>query len=127
MNILLLRLYIWFSELFSNKKNYYTVRYSKLESNSFLTILEHDYQWSKLAKTFIKTHNTCVLCTTLKNLEVHHKKPWQLFPDLRYNEKNLITLCRECHFRFGHCLNWKNYNDKIEELSSVIKYYLIKK
>lgn len=30
-------------------------------------------------------------------LEVHHIKSWAKFPELRYDLKNAVTLCLECH------------------------------
>jgi hypothetical protein len=39
----------------------------------------------------------CTECDSKKKLEIHHKKPVSLFPELRINMDNAVTLCRECH------------------------------
>lgn len=36
-------------------------------------------------------------CTHTKRLQAHHIKPWAMYPSLRYNVANGITLCRYCH------------------------------
>lgn len=55
-------------------------------------------------KALDRDNHECQLCRSVKNLEVHHKKPIATFD--RSNEKwykeankiqNLITLCRSCH------------------------------
>jgi hypothetical protein len=47
-------------------------------------------------------------------LEVHHIRPFHLYPQLELEPGNLITLCerdgRDCHFTFGHFHNWANLN-----------------
>lgn len=41
---------------------------------------------------------TCQLCKTVRrNLQAHHKFPWALFPSLRFEVSNGITLCKGCH------------------------------
>jgi 5-methylcytosine-specific restriction endonuclease McrA len=53
------------------------------------------------------------------NLNVHHKKPFHLFPQLELEPTNLITLCMEsgkdCHIKLGHGDNFKAYNPNVEE------------
>jgi len=36
-------------------------------------------------------------CGSKKRLNVHHIKPWSKAAALRFDENNLITLCRSCH------------------------------
>jgi 5-methylcytosine-specific restriction endonuclease McrA len=36
-------------------------------------------------------------CTKTKRLQVHHVEPWSKASSLRFEEYNLITLCKSCH------------------------------
>jgi len=36
-------------------------------------------------------------CGSNKRLNVHHIQPWSKASSLRFDENNLITLCRKCH------------------------------
>lgn len=42
---------------------------------------------------------TCVKCKKNKgvDLEVHHIRPWSKHINLRFNVRNGVTLCRQCH------------------------------
>lgn len=76
--------------------------------------------WHKARELHLKLHPVCAACGGTEDLEVHHKKPFHLHPELELNEENLITLCenqgQQCHFHFGHCaLSWKCYNPHVEE------------
>ena len=75
-------------------------------------------QWKTVRDKFIKKNPCCEVCGATKNLTVHHKLPFHVFPHLELDEKNLVTLCEgdvvNCHFLFGHLLNWKNYNKDID-------------
>lgn len=71
--------------------------------------------WRKVRKEFIKECDRCEVCETKKRLEVHHIKPYHLFPELELELTNLITLCRRCHLLFGHLDNWRNFNNEVIE------------
>lgn len=43
-------------------------------------------------------------------LQVHHLIPVSVDYDLQYDFDNLITLCRNCHFLFGHLKKWTSFN-----------------
>lgn len=87
-----------------------------LNSGTSFVILHSDYEWRKAREKHIEIETTCQMCETDKKLEVHHIVPWHVSTDLRYDPENLITLCRACHFRFGHYLNWKDFNPNIRTL-----------
>ena len=62
--------------------------------------------------------NKCQFCTEGScNLEIHHIKSWSEYPELRYEETNLITLCKICHIPIIH-----NGNQTIPVHEATTKY-----
>lgn len=62
-------------------------------------------QWRKAV--YKRDGYVCQDCGTKKDLQAHHIKPWQRYPELRYEVNNGITLCRKCHLKaHGGC--WQN-------------------
>ncbi len=59
-------------------------------------------EWVYVRNQFVRRHPRCEACGGSYNLNVHHIKPFHLYPELELDEGNLITLCREHHFRIGH-------------------------
>lgn len=78
---------------------------------------ERSSLWPKVRREYLKYHNTCAVCGGKKKLNVHHIKPFHIFPKDELNIKNLITLCeesgRECHLQFGHLGSYKSWNKNI--------------
>jgi len=78
-------------------------------------------KWPSVKKVWLKENKTCVVCGGKTKLNVHHKKPFYLFPELELDPTNLITLCEagkrgvNCHCHFGHIGDWKSYNLNVEE------------
>ena len=74
-------------------------------------------EWPKVEKEFREKHSICEACGSSKNLNVHHKKPFHLYPQLELEPSNLITLCmdKECHLKLGHGGDWKAYNPHVVE------------
>lgn len=74
-------------------------------------------QWSTIEKAHIAQSPACIVCGTLggllNKLNVHHILPFHLHPALELDPNNLATLCRICHFIFGHLWNWKKYNPSL--------------
>lgn len=73
--------------------------------------------WPKVEKDFLSKNPTCAICGSHDRLNVHHKKPFHLHPELELDETNLITLCmsnKECHLLIGHGDDFKAYNPNIE-------------
>ncbi len=72
--------------------------------------------WPRVRAEHLAANPACAACGKTKGLEVHHKKPFQLFPDLELARDNLITLCepQNCHYLFGHGLDWKAYNPAVD-------------
>lgn len=80
--------------------------------------------WPHERDLFLKTNGKCACCGATKLLNVHHKKPYHLFPELELVHDNFITLCESpthnCHFILGHCLDWTAYNPRVEELVKIL-------
>lgn len=57
--------------------------------------------FNKLVKEVLaRDSNCCTWCNNTSGsskLNVHHIKQWMYFPDLRFDQKNLVTLCTTCH------------------------------
>lgn len=83
--------------------------------------------WPAVRAWKLKHFPTCAACGGAEKLEVHHKMPFHLWPDLELDQDNLITLCeseRQCHLHIGHLGNWSKYNpnvdqDAVDELASL--------
>lgn len=75
--------------------------------------------WPRVRDEFLAKEPYCQVCKSRKNLNVHHKKPYHLFPDMELDPNNLITLCEggpvNCHLLFGHLFNWSDYNPHVQE------------
>ena len=56
-------------------------------------------EWKKAI--FDRDNDTCQKCLVRGGeLEAHHILPWALFPELRFEVENGITLCETCHDRY---------------------------
>src|SRR3972149_7060759 len=82
-------------------------------------------KWENIKYCFLLKHDSCAACGSKNRLQVHHKLPFGLYPELELDENNLITLCMgkyECHFKIGHGESWvrnnKNIDDDIKELKA---------
>ena len=74
--------------------------------------------WRSVERSFLETHPQCAACDGKTRLQVHHKKPYALFPELELELSNLVTLCMgelECHLRIGHGGSFRFYNPHIEQ------------
>lgn len=72
-------------------------------------------EWFKVREEFISENGAfCRVCNKTTKLNVHHIIPFHIDPDLELDKNNLIILCTNrpinCHYFFGHLLNWKAYN-----------------
>ena len=70
---------------------------------------------TKLSRAWLSCHPTCEACGSKRGVEVHHVQPFHLFPALELKWSNLMSLCRECHFRTGHSLLWAAWNPHARE------------
>lgn len=79
--------------------------------------------WRKVEKEFLEENSECAACGSKNRLNVHHIKPFHLFPELELEKSNLITLCmskNECHLRLGHGSNFKSYCPEIKKYAKQI-------
>lgn len=76
-------------------------------------------KWRKRRKIHITAFPLCVVCGK-KGSEVHHVKPFHLFPHLELESTNMATMCRKHHFIFGHLENWKLFNDRFWHICFVV-------
>ena len=88
------------------------------ENRTFGAVRSKD--WPKVRKEHLKLHPRCELCGSDKVLEVHHKKPFHVHPELELDPDNLMTLCEAgtngiiCHRAFGHLGSYKSMNETID-------------
>jgi 5-methylcytosine-specific restriction endonuclease McrA len=82
-------------------------------------------KWSTLRKNFLKQNTKCAVCGGTYRLEVHHKQPFHINPELELDPNNLIVLCEakkngiNCHLAFGHLGNFKSLNPSVESDSEI--------
>ena len=71
-------------------------------------------------KRLVADHPNCAVCGGNKKVEVHHKHPFHVHPELELEPSNFITLCENdkdgvnCHLLFGHLGNFKSVNLSVE-------------
>jgi len=73
--------------------------------------------WPAYRRAWLAAHNFCRACGLTDKLEVHHKKPFHLHPELELDPTNYITLCEsatECHLKIGHLDDWHSFNPNVE-------------
>ncbi len=77
-------------------------------------------KWPAVRKQHLGLNPACAVCGGTKKVEVHHKKPFHLHPELELEPTNLISLCEakkngiNCHLFFGHLGNFKGVNPEVE-------------
>jgi hypothetical protein len=85
------------------------------------SILRDSGRWRRVSREFRARNPSCALCRSNKSVEAHHIVPWHRSEALRYDEANLISLCRDDHFKFGHFNNWKASNPGISALAAFVQ------
>jgi len=83
--------------------------------------------WRHVRAVHLKANPSCEVCSCTDKLEVHHRKPFHLFPLLELEPSNLITLCESnksgynCHLFVGHMGNYRNYNKHVEKTVEFVR------
>lgn len=76
-------------------------------------------EWPEVRRAHLELEPTCRACGGSRLLQVHHKAPFHLHPELELQQSNLITLCEkpghDCHFVFGHFHDWRLFNPDVEQ------------
>jgi 5-methylcytosine-specific restriction endonuclease McrA len=76
-------------------------------------------QWPEAREAHLKSEPKCQGCGGTDHLQVHHIQPFHEHPELELDQANLITLCEhpahDCHFHFGHLLDWYSSNPQVRE------------
>lgn len=72
-------------------------------------------EWNKLRDRVVKEAGECQACNSKRFLEAHHMTPVHVWPEGELMEANLIVLCRDCHFTFGHLKDWSSWNVYVEK------------
>ena len=81
-----------------------------------LTFPARSSKWPAARSAYLKINKTCAVCNGTKNLEVHHKQPFHVRPELELDPTNFIALCEagthgvNCHLLVGHLGNFKSVN-----------------
>lgn len=73
-------------------------------------------QWPSVEKRFLNLNPYCAACGSTRELQVHHVKPFHLFPKLELQPDNLLTLCmdeKDCHLMVGHGGYFAAYNPNV--------------
>lgn len=74
-------------------------------------------KWPAVRDAHLKRSPSCVCCGRRTDLNVHHVKPYHLFPELELDDGNLVTLCEgpsNCHWLVGHRgLSWETYQPDV--------------
>ena len=90
-----------------------------------------NWSWQKCKRLFYKkVPKVCACCGSKKKVELHHKKPRHLFPELALEHTNLIALCgggKGCHFHIGHLNSYFTYNENIEDVAFYVMENSVKK
>lgn len=74
--------------------------------------------WPSVRDKHLSENPVCAACGSKKNLQVHHKRPFHVHPELELDPVNLITLCMddwECHLMIGHGDSFRAFNPDVLE------------
>ena len=82
---------------------------------------QRDAQWKNVRTEHLKKFPECAVCGKVGKIianNVHHCIPVHIDKSRELDiENNLITLCREDHYTFGHLKSWFSYEKDIKKIS----------
>ena len=75
--------------------------------------------WPAFRKEQIKKHPFCAVCKRTSRLQLHHKIPFHVAPELELSEQNTVVLCARikvlnCHIVYGHLGNFQRINPFVD-------------
>lgn len=77
---------------------------------------------TKVMRAHRAKHPWCRLCGRRKRVQIHHKFPVSIFPELAADPLNLLTLCaKRCHITIGHNGNYKNYVENVDDVCRLLR------
>lgn len=86
---------------------------------------KEEYEYIQLKKqAFNRDNHECQNCKVKDNLCGHHILPYKFKRKANLDIDNIITLCKKCHFTFGHNSNWKQFNIDLVNNTLIEKYSL---
>ena len=85
--------------------------------------VERSHRWETVRNRHLKDNAICAACGATDHLQVHHIRPFHLFPELELEPSNLITLCEKGiidedkqndnhHLELGHGGDFRKNNPK---------------
>jgi 5-methylcytosine-specific restriction endonuclease McrA len=97
--------------------------------------IERSKKWPAVRNKHLKLYPTCEACGSKEHVQVHHIKPFHMFPELELEPTNLITLCEKYladddnsndnhHLKLGHGGDFKKYEKNV--LKKVNEYRMNK-
>ncbi len=75
---------------------------------------ERSREWATVRGSYVAQHSACEACGG-KPVEVHHVRPFHLWPESELDPKNLIALCKRCHLLIGHLGDYRASNPLVRE------------
>lgn len=67
-------------------------------------------KWPWFRTKWVEKNPFCCGCGTLNNIQVHHIVPFNVDKSKELDINNVMSLCKTCHFVFGHLNNYNYYN-----------------
>lgn len=82
-------------------------------------------KWPAVRRAHLAREPRCRACGTDQRLQVHHVRPFHLFPALELDPANLVTLCvspsHNCHLIWGHLLDWAAYDPDVQQTADAYR------
>lgn len=107
-----------FNSICECRKNDSKFKYHKYEKGSII----HTTSWRKKRLEIIKRDIYCQRCLIKYNLfntddlTVHHIKSRNSYPELAFDDNNLVTLCRSCNSKLGSTSNKLDFEWEHKEI-----------